>query len=111
MKVNKTKKMISGVSAAVVSLSLTGCGESTLPEVPDNEDCLDWEFDNELGVWECDDDDSDYYGHYFLYGKRYINKSKLIKSSAYNSYKSTSTYKNATTKAGFGSGAKGGFGG
>ncbi|WP_100408031.1 aminotransferase yhxA [Bacillus solitudinis] len=112
MESKKTKRLIAGASATILSLTLTGCGtQASLPEQPDTDDCSDWEFDGDLGVWECDDDDSDYYGHYFLHGKRYKSKSSLVKSSAYSQYKSSSTYKNATSKSGFGSGTTGGFGG
>ncbi|MCA1064847.1 hypothetical protein QTG56_24885 (plasmid) [Rossellomorea sp. AcN35-11] len=115
MESKKTKKLLTGISAAVISLTLTGCGQQQqayLPDQPDI-DCDDLEFDHELGVWECDDYDSDFFGYYYLNGKPFKSKSALKSSSSYKTHKSSSTYKSvkSSSKSGFGSSSKGGFGG
>ncbi|MCH1624288.1 hypothetical protein [Fredinandcohnia quinoae] len=85
---------------------MVGCSSdlSDRPPMPDTDSCNDWEWDENLGVWECDDDDSNYRGHYFYGGSFYKGSKKLKASSSYKSYKSS-------YKSGFGSGSKGGFGG
>lgn len=104
----KTKKLLTGIiSAAMVTVG-SGCGQQSLPPLPEDENCKDWEWEDDEGVWECDDDDSTYYGHYFYGGKYYSTKKLLSASSAYKSYKSSSSFKGSS---GFGSGSKGGFGG
>ncbi|WP_273123817.1 hypothetical protein ACNRWW_06040 [Metabacillus sp. HB246100] len=114
---NKTKKLVTGiVSATMITATATGCGnEEALPPVPEGSDCEDWEWEADEGVWECDDDDSRYFGHYYYGGAFFPSKSKLKASSAYKSYKSSSTYKGggkvSGSSSGFGSGSSGGFGG
>ncbi|RSK29322.1 hypothetical protein EJF36_09910 [Bacillus sp. HMF5848] len=85
---------------------MSACSNQSLPPTPDDPNCDDWDWDNELGVWECDDYDSDYRGAYFYGGRYFKGKSSLLQSSKYKSYKSSSSF-----KGGFGSGSKGGFGG
>lgn len=102
----KTKKLISGVIISLVAGSLSGCNKDELPPQPDEESCKEWEWDDDTGVWECDDSRSSYHGYYFLGGMFYQSKSKLTKSTAYKSYKSSSSF-----KGGFGSGSKGSYGG
>lgn len=75
------------------------------PEPNDNS-CSDWDWDDELGVWQCDDSSSGYRGHYFYGGKYYQNKSTFKNSSAFKTYQSSAEF-----KGGIGSGSKGGFGG
>ena len=47
------------------------------PEPNDNS-CSDWDWDDELGVWQCDDSSSGYRGHYF-YGEHTIKINPLSK--------------------------------
>ena len=44
---------------------------------PNDNSCSDWDWDDELGVWQCDDSSSGYRGHYFYGGRYYQNKSTL----------------------------------
>ncbi|WP_349407325.1 hypothetical protein [Pseudalkalibacillus sp. SCS-8] len=106
MKGSKTKKLMTGVLSTVVASSMTGCSQQSLPPEPDDPDCNEWEWEADEGVYECEDRDSDYYGHYFYAGKYYKTKNLLKKSSAYKKYRSSKSF-----KGGFGSGSKGGFGG
>lgn len=101
----KTQWLITGVLTSLVAGTLSACSDD-LPPRPEDSSCTDWEWDDEQGVWQCDDHDSRYYGHYFYGGTYYPSKSSLLKSSAYKSYRSSSSF-----KGGFGSGSKGGFGG
>ena len=72
---------------------------------PNDKSCSDWDWDDELGVWQCDDSSSGYRGHYFYGGRYYQNKSTFKNSSAFKSYQSSAEF-----KGGIGSGSKGGFG-
>ncbi|OLS40491.1 hypothetical protein [Bacillus sp. MRMR6] len=101
----KTQWLITGVLTSLMAGTLAGCGQD-LPPTPDDPSCSDWDWDDEQGVWQCDDTTSRHYGHFFYGGMFYRSKSALLNSSAYNSYKSSSSF-----KGGFGSGSKGGFGG
>jgi hypothetical protein len=103
--VKKTQWLVTGVITSLVAGTLSACSND-LPPKPDDRNCRDWDWDDEQGVWQCDDTRSTYYGHYFYGGSYYRNKSSLLKSSSYKSYKSSSSF-----KGGFGSGSKGGFGG
>jgi hypothetical protein len=103
--VKKTQWLITGVLTTLVTGTLSGCSDD-LPPKPEDTACADWDWDDEQGVWQCDDNDSRYYGHFFYGGSYYRSKSSLLKSSGYKSYKSSSSF-----KGGFGSGTKGGFGG
>jgi hypothetical protein len=105
LKENKTKKLIGSAIIASLSLSAAGCS-GEIPPQPEDNSCQDWEWDDELGVWECDDYDSPRYGHYFYGGKYFSGKSALKSSKVYQSYKNSSSF-----KGGFGSGSRGGFGG
>lgn len=102
----KTKKLLSGAAASIFAVGLAGCSTQDLPPTPEGTDCDEWEWEDDLGVWECDDDDSTRFGHFFYGGKSYKSKSSLFQSSSYQSYKSSSSF-----KGGFGSSSKGGFGG
>jgi uncharacterized lipoprotein YehR (DUF1307 family) len=101
---SKTKKMMSGVVATLMAVSVAGCGnEEGLPPVPDA-DCDDWEWDSETGTWYCDDEYSSHHGMYY-FGKRfYKSKSLLKQANGFNSH--LNSY-----KSGIGSGTKGSFGG
>jgi len=142
-----------GILSATVVAGMAGCGAEeepfystepdrnigygedgmVIPPVPDDAACEEWEFDLDDGVWECDDIDSSYYGHYFYAGKYYKSVSSLKKSSSYKGSSSTTSNSsinksnsssNSTVRSssgsssstvkgssGFGSGTKGGFGG
>jgi len=110
----KTKKVMAGISSTAIMLGMTGCGSSQgvyadIPPVPDSQDCTEWEWDLDDGVWECEDSNSDYYGHYYHGGKYYSSKPSLYKSSSYSSYKNSSSFKGSSStsklSSGFGSGS------
>jgi hypothetical protein len=105
---SKTKKLLTGIISATM-ITATGCSDESLPPVPEGTDCGDWEWEADEGVWECDDNDSSHYGHFYYGGKMFSSKSSLKTNSAYQSYKSSSSFKGG--KSGFGSGSSGGFGG
>jgi hypothetical protein len=105
-KYSKTQKLLSAAAASIFAVGLSGCSDKDLPPPPEGTDCDDYEWDEELGVWECDDYNSRYYGHFFYGGKIFRGKSSLIQSPDYHSYRSSSAF-----KGGFGSSSKGGFGG
>ncbi|MBU7591624.1 MULTISPECIES: hypothetical protein [Metabacillus] len=112
---SKTNKLLTGIISATM-ITAAGCGNNeSLPPVPEDTDCGDWEWEADEGVWECDDDYSSHYGHYFYGGRFYSTKSSLKTSSAYKSYKSSSSFKGggktASSSSGFGKGSSGGFGG
>lgn len=91
-------------------LSASGCNnEESLPPVPEGTDCGDWEWESDEGVWECDDVDSPHFGYYFFAGRMFSSLTSLRSNSAYQNYKSSSSFKGG--RSGFGSGSTGGFGG
>jgi hypothetical protein len=100
----KTKKLLAGVStSALVLSSLAACGDNyaDLPPVPEDSECGDWEWEDDEGVWECDDRNSPYFGYFFFGGKRFKTKSMLKSNKSYQNYRSSSSF-----KGGFGSGSK-----
>ncbi|QGQ45008.1 hypothetical protein [Metabacillus sediminilitoris] len=105
---SKTTTLITGILSASM-ITAAGCNNESLPPVPEGTDCNDWEWEDDEGVWECDDYDSSHYGYFFYGGKSYSSKSSLKSSSAYQSYKSSSSFKGGSS--GFGKGSSGGFGG
>ncbi|KGM44621.1 hypothetical protein P9D43_10125 [Neobacillus niacini] len=110
----KTQWLISGVLTSLMAgTTLAGCSQAQdLPPVPEDTDCADWEWDDDEGVWQCDDNRSSHYGHFFYGGMFFHSRSALLNSSAYKSYRSSKSYKSSSSfKGGFGSGSKGGFGG
>jgi hypothetical protein len=96
---SKTNKVLAGITTTALMLSISGCGPDPQkrPPVPKDESCRDWEWDDEDGVWQCDDSSSRYYGHSYYGGHYYSSKSLLHKSKDYHSYKKSS---------GFGGGSK-----
>jgi hypothetical protein len=107
--VDKTKKLIAGVSSASVAVMLSGCSSfqaEELPPEPTDVECQDWEWDYDDGVYECDDADSRYFGHYFFGGRFFTGKSSLLNSSKYKAYKNSSGF-----KGGSGFGKSSSFGG
>ncbi|RBW67824.1 hypothetical protein [Bacillus taeanensis] len=103
----KTKRLMTGVLSTALAVGLSGCGSERLSE-PDDSRCRDWDWNSDLGVYECDDDDSGYRGSYYYGGTYYKSKNALKSSSSYKSYSSSSSFKGSS---GFGTGSKGGFGG
>ena len=100
-KVNKTKKLMTGVMASFMTVAVAGCSSSSsMPPEPTDTSCRDWDWDEETGTYYCDDYSSSSYGHYFYNGKSYSSKSALNQNKSYLTYKS-----------GIGSGTKGSYGG
>ncbi|MBM7700586.1 glutathionylspermidine synthase [Kurthia huakuii] len=60
----KTTKIMLGISTTAMSLGLAGCGKE-LPPKPKDQACRDWDWNDELGVWECDETTSRHYGGYY----------------------------------------------
>ncbi|MGM7683916.1 hypothetical protein ACSVDA_17395 [Cytobacillus sp. Hm23] len=105
---SKTTKLIKGLSAAVIATGLSGCSSAaneytyettdigdgdtrTIPIEPSVVGCDEWDWDVDDEMYECDDDDSDYRGHYFYQNKLFKTKAD-IKSGKYSkSFVSTST--------------------
>lgn len=99
-----------------------------LPPIPEDQSCVEWEWDLEDGVWVCEDGSSSYYQHFYYGGMFYRSKPELYKSTDFLNYKNSSAFKgkgtnvnnsgetssfsNTTVKSssGFGSGSKS-FGG
>lgn len=120
-----SKKILSGLSAAVLSASLAACGtdepeQAARPEEPTGYECDDWEWDEDAESYYCDDKRSSHFGSYFLLGRLFSSRSALTNSSTYKNYKSnggaSSSIRNGgsgsnSSKSGIGSGSKGGFGG
>ncbi|MGD6816640.1 hypothetical protein [Metabacillus sp. 84] len=106
----KTERMMKQVlvtaTASIFAIGMSGCSSQSAdrPDPPDDQSCDDWEWDNELEVWECDDDRSPHYGHFFYGGAFFATANALKKSSKYKSYVKGG-------KSGIGSGTRGGFGG
>ncbi|WP_020059542.1 hypothetical protein [Bacillus sp. 123MFChir2] len=101
----KTKLLVTGVLTSLMAGTLSSCTKD-LPPKPNDRSCSDWDFDDELGVWRCDDNHSSYRGHYYYSGNYYQNKSTFKNSPEFKSYQSSSNF-----KGGIGSGSKGGSGG
>ncbi|KFN01606.1 hypothetical protein D0U04_03010 [Bacillus clarus] len=101
----KTKWLVGGVLTSLMTGTLFGCTQNLPPEPNDNS-CADWDWDDELGVWRCDDNNSSYRGHYYYGGRYYQDKTTFKSSPEFKVYQSSSEY-----KGGIGSGSKGGFGG
>ncbi|MFD4703520.1 hypothetical protein ACFWM3_01510 [Gottfriedia sp. NPDC058432] len=83
-------------------------------EMPDDENCSDWEFDYEDNIWICDDSSSSYYRNFFFLGSFFATKNMLYSNNEFNQYKSSGIIKGTNSsvkKSGFGSGVSGGFGG
>ena len=103
-----TRKIMLGVTTTALTLGLTGCSSSSvdLPPQPTDGNCDDWDWDDEQGVWVCDDD-STYRGHYYYGGRYYKDKNSLLISSDYEKYKNSASFKGGTqSSSGFGSGSK-----
>ena len=111
------KKVSIALTSGLAVSTLAGCGSTedvARPDKPQNDDCRDWDFDDDEGVWVCDDNSSHYYHSYYHGGIFYPTRKALHGSSSYKSYKSSSSYAGHTSsssKSGFGKGSSGGFGG
>jgi hypothetical protein len=110
------KKVSIALTSGLAASSLAGCGSTqsaNIPDMPQNEDCRDWEFDDDEGVWVCDDDNSHYYRSYYHGGSFYPTKKSLHGSKSYKNYKSSNNFAGSSSskKSGFGKGSSGGFGG
>ncbi|MEH7451786.1 hypothetical protein [Gottfriedia acidiceleris] len=82
-------------------------------EIPDDENCSDWEFDYEDNIWICDDSSSSFYRNFFFLGSFFATKNMLYSNNDFNQYKSSGIIKGTNSsvkKNGFGSGISGGFG-
>lgn len=109
----KTRKVMAGITTTALTIGLAGCGsdQADIPAPPNEEGCSDWEWDEDDGVWECDDRKSSYFGHYYLAGMFFANKSSLKSSAAYKSYQNSPSFKGGNkTSTGFGTGTNS-FGG
>ncbi|MGL4522741.1 MAG: hypothetical protein ACRCWQ_09350 [Bacilli bacterium] len=82
---------------------------------PENVDCNNWDYDEEVETWICRDRRSPSFGMWFLAGAFFNSKAGLINSSSYKKYKSSAAYtvprsspsKNVSTgTSGIGSGSK-----
>lgn len=94
IEMEKTKKMMAGITATALTLSLVGCSTSNgtsnstsngistsnLPAKPTEGDCNDWEWSEENGVWQCDDSHSSHYRSYYHGGRYYKTLSELQNS-------------------------------
>lgn len=66
---SKTKMVLKGVVYSTAIIGLISClNEPSDPEMPDDPSCDDWEWDDDDGVWECDDEYSSHYGHSYYGG-------------------------------------------
>src|SRR6478752_1207274 len=73
---------------------------------PKDKSCDKWKWDEDTQTYYCSDSSSSHSGSYYHGGRYYGSKKQLTSSSAYKSFKSSSSY-----KYGIGSGSKGGFSG
>lgn len=105
ISLSKTKNVLMGVSSAILVTGLAGCGTDTsnLPPKPQSADCNDWEWDDDLGTWQCDDNNSTYYRSYFYGNSYYKTGSSLKQNASYGSYSKSSSFQGGK---GFGTGSK-----
>ncbi|GGE69466.1 aminotransferase yhxA [Priestia taiwanensis] len=98
----KTKKALIGVTTALAA-TLAGCEEDSanLPEKPSDAECSDWDFEEEEGVWVCDEKGSSRYRSYYYGGAYFGTKNALKADNNYKTYTQTPQF-----KSGFGSGSK-----
>jgi hypothetical protein len=99
--VRKTKKVLAGAVTAFAA-SVAGCGsQESLPPVPEDLECNDYEFDYDEGVWECDDRTSPHFGYYYFAGRMFSTLAGLHADSSYKNYRQSPNF-----KSGFGKGSK-----
>lgn len=97
MRKPKTDKLLKGiVGTGLAVATLTGCGNelTAIPEYADTEyheaqlpspgetDCDSWMWDDEDGAYQCIEENSGSYGHYYYGGKWYKTKSAFKTAKA-----------------------------
>ncbi|WP_156319797.1 aminotransferase yhxA [Bacillus sp. FJAT-18017] len=105
----KTSKLMTAVSSTALALGLVGCSTSgsddwessagqtgDIPPMPENTDCGQWDWDEDDGVWECDDRNSSYFGHLFFAGMFFSNRSALYKNRDFVNYRNSPSFKGKT---------------
>lgn len=88
-----------------------GYEENYIEEMPYDENCAEWEFDSEDGVWICNDSSSSFYQNFFFLGTYYATKNLLHNNNDFKQYKSTGFIPRTSSspqKSGFGGGVSGG---
>lgn len=100
-------------SAALAAMLLTGTTLAACDDVeeraqkPNNPDCEDLEYDNDEGVWYCDDETNHgyYYGNTYYPTKSDMHKSNAFKKGTHSVKPSKSSPKSGTKTSGFGRGS------
>lgn len=109
---NIGKGILVVASAAGLTFGMAGCSDGSSvqqPPKPKDSGCQNWKFDDQKGVWKCQQSNAGHAGA-FYYGNRYYSSANdLTSSSAYKSYKSSSSF--AGEGASHASVSEGGFGG
>ncbi|NHM32533.1 hypothetical protein [Neobacillus terrae] len=118
---NKTKRVMAGITTTALLFGLSGCGansqdatteeddsewvsqpissnneplaQDNIPPAPTDSECSDWEWDNDDGVWECNDSSSSHFGHYYHGSSYYGSKALLYQSKDYLTYKNSADFK------------------
>lgn len=99
----KTKTVLLSILGLATVMATTGCtsqADGNYPPQPSEDaGCDDWDWNDELKVWECDEYDGGSGGSgssggrvYYHNGKLYKSKQSLITSSDYDSYKKSSSF-------------------
>lgn len=96
----------------LIGTTLSGCGsDNAKAERPDDPDCDDYEYDNDEGVWYCDDSSSTHSGFFYWGGSYFASRALMHSAMRTKGYtprsKDVKNY-NAKTK-GFGTGSSSGF--
>ncbi len=96
----------------LVGTTLSGCGsDNAKAERPDDPDCDDYEYDNDEGVWYCDDSSSTHSGFFYWGGSYFASRALMHSAMRTKGYtprsKDVKSY-NSKTK-GFGTGSSSGF--
>lgn len=98
----KTKNVLLGVTTTALTLVLAGCNSTnnysnnnqysngSIPPQPTDASCRNWDWDSDDGLWECDDQNSSHFGHYYYGGSYYRSVNGLLNSAAGNSYRNSS---------------------
>jgi len=103
----------------LIGTTLSGCGtDDTMAEQPNDPDCDDYEYDDEEGVWYCDDASGPHYGFFYWGGTYFASRALMHSAMKKKGYtpgsKETMRYNSKTKGFGTGSGtgsSKGFFGG
>ncbi|WP_042352946.1 hypothetical protein [Bacillus massiliigorillae] len=116
----KTKKMMAGVVATLMAVSVTACNNQeegqnnydeknaakNRPAEPTDVSCGDWDWDDDTGTYYCDDRRSSNFGMYYLMGQMFNSRSALTSSSKYKTYRQS--YRPNTKNEEYSSGSGGG---